>query len=125
MIRHCKKCGMAKKHSFILIFGNGGKTQFFNEKSNRNNVIIISDFVDIEFFMKWIESENSITYFDLDDDGINEKVLPSKKIRIPPRTSKYRTRSLFVEWFLCRYRYNETPVRKIKIGAQKFVIQLV
>ena len=39
--------------------------------------------VDIDFFMSWIESENKITYFDLDDDGIPEKMLPTTKIRIP------------------------------------------
>ena len=39
--------------------------------------------VDIDFFMKWIKSDNKITYYDLDDDGIPEKVLPTNKIRIP------------------------------------------
>jgi len=39
--------------------------------------------VDIKFFMKWIQSDKDITYYDLDDDGIPEKVLPTNKIRIP------------------------------------------
>lgn len=39
--------------------------------------------VDIDYFMKWIESDKDITYYDLDDDGIPEKVLPTNKIRIP------------------------------------------
>jgi hypothetical protein len=39
--------------------------------------------VDIDYFMKWIESDKEITYYDLDEDGIPEKVLPSNKIRIP------------------------------------------
>ena len=39
--------------------------------------------VDIDYFMKWIESDKEITQYDLDEDGIPEKVLPSNKIRIP------------------------------------------
>jgi hypothetical protein len=39
--------------------------------------------VDIDYFMKWIESDKEITYYDLDEDGIPEKVLPTNKIRIP------------------------------------------
>ena len=39
--------------------------------------------VDIQYFMKWIESDSPRTQYDLDDDGINEKVLPTNKIRIP------------------------------------------
>ncbi|NQV77862.1 MAG: hypothetical protein HQ490_05845, partial [Lutibacter sp.] len=39
--------------------------------------------VDINYFMRWIESDKDITYYDLDDDGIDEKVLPTNKIRIP------------------------------------------
>ena len=39
--------------------------------------------VSINYFMKWIESDKKITYYDLDDDGIAEKVLPTNKIRIP------------------------------------------
>lgn len=39
--------------------------------------------VDIDNFMKWIESDSPRTQYDLDDDGIPEKVLPSNKIRIP------------------------------------------
>jgi hypothetical protein len=33
--------------------------------------------------MKWIASDKDVTYYDLDDDGIPEKVLPTNKIRIP------------------------------------------
>ncbi len=39
--------------------------------------------VTIDYFMRWVESENKVTYFDLDDDGIPEKILPTNKIRIP------------------------------------------
>ena len=39
--------------------------------------------VDIDYFMKWIESDKEITFYDLDEDGIPEKVLPTTKIRIP------------------------------------------
>lgn len=39
--------------------------------------------VTIDFFMSWIESNNKRTFFDLDDDGILEKMLPTTKIRIP------------------------------------------
>lgn len=39
--------------------------------------------VDIKYFMRWIASDNKITQYDLDDDGISEKVLPTNKIRIP------------------------------------------
>ena len=39
--------------------------------------------VTIDYFMKWIESDQKITQYDLDDDGIPEKVLPTNKIRIP------------------------------------------
>jgi hypothetical protein len=39
--------------------------------------------VDINYFMRWIESDKEITFYDLDDDGIPEKVLPTNKIRIP------------------------------------------
>jgi len=56
---------------------------FFEEVQEMNFPQLKDSIVDIEFFMKWIESENDITYFDLDDDGIKEKILPSNKIRIP------------------------------------------
>ncbi len=39
--------------------------------------------LDITSFMNWIESDKDFTYFDLDDDGRPEKVLPTNKIRIP------------------------------------------
>lgn len=39
--------------------------------------------IEIDYLMKWIESDKKITYYDLDEDGIDEKVLPSNKIRIP------------------------------------------
>lgn len=39
--------------------------------------------VDIKYFMRWIESDNERTFYDLDEDGIPEKVLPTTKIRIP------------------------------------------
>ena len=39
--------------------------------------------ISIKDFMRWIESSNSRTFYDLDDDGIPEKMLPSNDIRIP------------------------------------------
>jgi len=39
--------------------------------------------VDINYFMRWIESDSQRTFYDLDDDGISEKILPTNKIRIP------------------------------------------
>ncbi|MGV6846446.1 MAG: glycosyltransferase family 117 protein [Lutibacter sp.] len=39
--------------------------------------------MDINYFMKWIQSKNKVTFYDLDDDGIPDKVLPTNKIRIP------------------------------------------
>jgi len=39
--------------------------------------------VDIDYFMRWVESDNKVTQYDLDEDGIPEKVLPTNKIRIP------------------------------------------
>ncbi|SDX71694.1 Protein of unknown function [Lutibacter oricola] len=39
--------------------------------------------VTLDYLMKWIESDKEITKYDLDDDGISEKILPSNKIRIP------------------------------------------
>ncbi|NLP57754.1 DUF2723 domain-containing protein [Lutibacter sp. B1] len=39
--------------------------------------------VDIDYFMKWIESDKEVTFYDLDDDGNPEKILPTNKIRIP------------------------------------------
>ena len=34
-------------------------------------------------FMKWIRSKNERTFYDLEDDGVPEKILPTKNIRIP------------------------------------------
>jgi len=56
---------------------------FFEEIQEMNFPQLKDSVVDIEFFMKWVASDNEITYFDLDDDGIKEKILPSNKIRIP------------------------------------------
>ena len=39
--------------------------------------------ISIKDFMRWIESKNSRTFYDLDEDGIPEKILPSNNIRIP------------------------------------------
>jgi hypothetical protein len=39
--------------------------------------------ISIKNFMRWIESSNSRTFYDLDGDGIPEKMLPSNDIRIP------------------------------------------
>jgi len=56
---------------------------FFEEIQEMNFPQLKDSVVSIEFFMKWIASDKDITYFDLDDDGIKEKILPSNKIRIP------------------------------------------
>ena len=37
----------------------------------------------ISSFMAWIESDNKRTFYDIDGDGIPDKVLPTNKIRIP------------------------------------------
>jgi hypothetical protein len=34
-------------------------------------------------FMQWVESKNKATFYDIDGDGNDEKVLPTNKIRIP------------------------------------------
>ena len=37
----------------------------------------------INMFMQWVASDNESTYYDLEGDGVPEKVLPTNKIRIP------------------------------------------
>ena len=37
----------------------------------------------INEYMQWIESKNKVTFYDIDGDGNEEKVLPTRKIRIP------------------------------------------
>ena len=37
----------------------------------------------IDKFMQWIKSKNEVTFFDIDGDGNEEKVLPTRNIRIP------------------------------------------
>lgn len=39
--------------------------------------------LDLANFMKWIRSDSERTFYDLDDDGNPEKILPTNKIRIP------------------------------------------
>jgi len=39
--------------------------------------------LDLDNFMKWIQSDSKRTFYDLDDDGNPEKILPTNKIRIP------------------------------------------
>ena len=39
--------------------------------------------LDLKDFMKWIRSDSKRTFYDLDDDGNPEKILPTNKIRIP------------------------------------------
>ncbi len=39
--------------------------------------------IGIDKFMQWIESDNQATFYDLDDDGNPEKILPTNRIRIP------------------------------------------
>lgn len=39
--------------------------------------------LDLSSFMKWIRSDSERTFYDLDEDGNPEKILPTNKIRIP------------------------------------------
>ncbi len=39
--------------------------------------------ISLNQFMKWVSSNNESTYYDLEDDGVPEKMLPTNKIRIP------------------------------------------
>lgn len=39
--------------------------------------------VNLNQFMKWIDSKNKSTFYDLEDDGVPEKMLPTNKVRIP------------------------------------------
>ena len=39
--------------------------------------------LDLDAFMKWIRSDSKRTFYDLDEDGNPEKILPTNKIRIP------------------------------------------
>ncbi|PQJ76413.1 glycosyltransferase family 117 protein [Polaribacter glomeratus] len=39
--------------------------------------------LDLDSYMKWIRSDSKRTFYDLDDDGNPEKILPTNKIRIP------------------------------------------
>lgn len=39
--------------------------------------------ISLNQFMKWVSSNNENTYYDLEEDGVPEKMLPTNKIRIP------------------------------------------
>ena len=39
--------------------------------------------LDLSSYMNWIQSDHKRTFYDLDDDGNPEKILPTNKIRIP------------------------------------------
>ena len=39
--------------------------------------------ISLKNFMRWIRSDNKRTFYDLDEDGNPEKILPTNKIRIP------------------------------------------
>ena len=39
--------------------------------------------LDLDNFMRWIKSDSKRTFYDLDEDGSPEKILPTNKIRIP------------------------------------------
>jgi tetratricopeptide (TPR) repeat protein len=39
--------------------------------------------IDLKTYMKWIRSDSKKTFYDLDEDGNPEKMLPTNKIRIP------------------------------------------
>ena len=39
--------------------------------------------IDLKTYMKWVRSDSKKTFYDLDEDGNPEKMLPTNKIRIP------------------------------------------
>ena len=39
--------------------------------------------LELDNFMKWIQSDSKRTFYDLDEDGNPEKILPTNKVRIP------------------------------------------
>ncbi len=43
----------------------------------KDSVMLIKD------FMRWMQSKNEVTFYDLDEDGKPEKVFPTNRIRIP------------------------------------------
>ncbi|MFY0632075.1 MAG: DUF2723 domain-containing protein [Flavobacteriaceae bacterium] len=66
--------------------GNLDIAYYFEELTNalKERIPQLKDsIVSIDFFMKWMESKNEITYYDLYDDGMPQKVVPTNKIRIP------------------------------------------
>ena len=60
-------------------FGSLDVAYYFDELRAipKDSVIGIKD------FMRWVQSSSKRTYYDLDDDGVPEKMLPSNDIRIP------------------------------------------
>ncbi|QTE24401.1 glycosyltransferase family 117 protein [Polaribacter cellanae] len=60
-------------------YGSLDVAYFFEELRAvpKDSVIAIKD------FMRWMQSNNKRTFYDLDDNGIPEKMMPTTKIRIP------------------------------------------
>ena len=40
--------------------------------------------LDLDNFMRWIKSDSKRTFYDLDEDGSPEKILPTSERRLPP-----------------------------------------
>ncbi|MDA8731308.1 DUF2723 domain-containing protein [Flavobacteriaceae bacterium] len=60
-------------------YGSLDAAYYFEElfPTLKDSVLPIND------YMQWIESKNTITFYDIDGDGNEEKVLPTRNIRIP------------------------------------------
>jgi hypothetical protein len=60
-------------------YGSLDAAYYFEElfPTLKDSVLPIND------YMQWIESKNKVTFYDIDGDGNEEKVLPTRNIRIP------------------------------------------
>ncbi|WP_369048203.1 DUF2723 domain-containing protein [Tenacibaculum sp. UWU-22] len=60
-------------------YGTLDAAYYFNELAAIPKDSVIS----LNNFMRWVQSKNNRTYYDLEDDGVPEKILPAQIIRIP------------------------------------------
>jgi hypothetical protein len=60
-------------------YGSLDAAYYFEElfPTLKDSILPIND------YMQWIESKNKVTFYDIDGDGNEEKVLPTRNIRIP------------------------------------------
>ena len=60
-------------------YGTLDAAYYFDELAAvpKDSIIALKD------FMRWVRSNNERTFYDLEDDGVPEKILPAKNIRIP------------------------------------------